>query len=81
MFTSSFIHYKDCLIQQVTRVEWIVDELKEAGVLKNSFYCEYPALGRGSYDEAEWFLWCMVKADIYRYLLAKTPVQCCAGQG
>ncbi|XP_063684870.1 uncharacterized protein LOC134819039 [Bolinopsis microptera] len=52
--------------QQVTRVEWIVDELKEAGVLKNSFYCEYPALGRGSYDEAEWFLWCMVKADIYR---------------
>ena len=59
--------------QQVTRVEWIVDELKDAEVLKNSFYCEFPALGRGAYDETEWFLWSIVKADIYRCSLFRNP--------
>ena len=61
--------------QQITRVDWIMDELKEAGILANAFYCESPALGRGAYDETEWLLWHLVKADLYRifeYTLAYT---------
>ena len=50
----------------VTRIEWIVDQLKDYGVLQNAFYCEFPALGRGATDETEWFLWNIIKADLYR---------------